>query len=212
MEIINLIKGDDAGRSVAAFKAAQVLLRGGVVMHETETCYGLAADILNSEAVSKVYRIKGMERSKPVSIMVRDLEEARKYGKFDDLSLRLAEKFWPGPLTIVVPRGENLPEFLNEGNGFVGIRCPDSELASLMLREFGGALTTTSANVSGVAQVYDVMSFLNQVRDREDLPDLIVDSGMIVENPPSTIVRVESGRVEFLRTGALENEVRKMIE
>jgi len=178
-----------------------------VVPHPTETCYGLAADIFNEKAVSKVYQMKAMSKSKPVSIMVSSLEEAQKYGVFDKRALVLAEKYWPGPLTIIVPRTERLPSHINEGMGTVGLRCPDHPLVFQMLRMFGGPLVTTSANRTGELQAYGAGEFL---RDRQEdcvgaeaLPDAIIDIGRIPEVSPSTIVECTEAGCKVLRQGPI---------
>ena len=79
-------------------------------MHPTETCYGLAVDVFNELALRKLYKAKGMDFSKPVSLLVKDLEMAKKYGEFSELAVDLALKYWPGPLSIIVPK--DLPHFL----------------------------------------------------------------------------------------------------
>lgn len=212
MEIIKLLPKDAAGREVAVHRALHILRKGGVVMHETETCYGLAADIFNEVAINKLYKIKKMERSKPVSIMVAELDEAKKYGRFTQVALNVVKEFWPGPLTLLLPRTNKVPWEFNEDLDFVGIRLPGSELAREMVRGFGGPLTTTSANISGKKEVYDVMKFLDQVQDDDLLPDLIIDSGKIEVNPPSAIVKIDGHEVEFLRKGMLSEQISKVVE
>jgi len=192
--------------------AAAVLKAGGVVMHATETCYGLAADIFNPKAVEKIYAIKRMDHAKPVSIMVRGLDEAQKYARFNKMVLDLAKKYWPGPLTIILPRKKALPAFLNRGHKTVGLRCPDSAVAQKLIKANGGPLVTTSANISGKKEVYKVQDYIRQtgksLRKKDGIagnndPDLIIDDGLIVKNPPSTIVAFEKGRLKMIREGDL---------
>lgn len=212
MEIIKVLQGDVAGREVAIQKALHVLKKGGVVMHETETCYGLAADINSEKALDKVYAIKKMKKSKPVSIMVGSVSEAKKYGRFTQVALNLVKEHWPGPLTLLLPRTDKVPYHLNEEFEFVGIRCPGSEMSCEMVSLFGSPLTTTSANISGKKEVYDVTSFLNQVQETDLMPDLIIDSGKLEGNLPSTIVRIDGNEVHFLRKGELSDQVRSIVE
>lgn len=217
-------------------------LTSKVVMHATETCYGLAADIFDSEALNRLYKIKKMPASKPVSMMVRDLGEAERYAEFDDLARRLAEKFWPGPLTLVLPRkrgeerergeagggaeagggglgkqagvgaaGGGVPDFFNPGHETVGIRCPDSEIARALIQLNGRPLTTTSANISGRPEVYEVIDYLNQLEEFDEVPDLVIDSGKIAERKPSTIVKIAGGKWEILRKGDMAEAVVKYI-
>lgn len=181
--------------------AVEVLRAGGVVMHPTETCYGFAVDVGNAEALEKLYKLKGRDANKPVSIMVADLEMARTYGEFSTKALELAEKYWPGPLTILVPRSLNLPENFNKGQEFVGIRCPSHEFSRELVKAFGSPITTTSANLSGEPPLYevDLKSFGELAKEI----DLVVDGGEIPMNKPSTIVKVIGAEIEIIRQGDL---------
>ncbi len=183
-------------------KAVEVLRSGCVVMHPTETCYGFAVDVGNAEALEKLYKLKGRDANKPVSIMVADLEMARTYGEFSTKALELAEKYWPGPLTILVPRSLNLPENFNKGQEFVGIRCPSHEFSRELVKAFGSPITTTSANLSGEPPLYevDLKSFGELAKEI----DLVVDGGEIPMNKPSTIVKVIGAEIEIIRQGDLE--------
>lgn len=177
MKIIKLEKGKINKQDLGI--AVQVLRAGGVVMHPTETCYGLAVDIFNEGALKRLYALKGRDFNKPVSMMVRDLEDAKKYVEFNEVALQLAKKFWPGPLTLVLPRKKSLPEFFNSGMNLgaqkvggqafvaqtVGVRCPDSAVSQALIKAYGGPLSTTSANVSGCAEVYKLEDYLAQLRD-----------------------------------------------
>lgn len=165
----------------------QVLESGGVILHPTETCYGLAADIFYPEAVEKIYLLKEMAREKPVSVMVSSLEQAKEYGLFDERAEKLARAFWPGPLTIIVRRTEKLPSYINPDIESVGIRCPDHAFTLEMLRRFEEPLVTTSANRTGEPQAYEVDEFLED-RMEDMIPDFVVDLGRIPPTPPSTIV------------------------
>lgn len=182
-----------------------------VVMHATETCYGLAADIFDEIALNKLYKIKKMSAEKPISMMVRNLDEAKKYAEFNEKTLELATKFWPGPLTLILPRSEKLPKHFNPYNENVGIRCPDSEISQALIDFFGNPLTTTSANISGRPEVYSVFGYLNQLAEHDVPPDLIIDGGEIAKNKPSTIVKVEGSKCVIVRRGGLADEIEKQI-
>lgn len=192
-------------------KAGEVLKAGGVVMHATETCYGLAADIYNEKAVKRIYKIKKMRAYKPVSIMVRSIREAQKFAEFNPAALRMAKEYWPGPLTLVLPRKKSLPGFLNKNHDTVGIRCPDSKIAQALIRANGGPLVTTSANVSGKKEVYEAGDYLAQIKGNRtsNRPDLIIDDGPIGKNPPSTIIGFEDGFIKMIREGSLWGKIRK---
>lgn len=176
-------------------KIIEILNSGGVVMYPTETCYGLAVDIFNPEALLKLYRVKQMAEDKPVSILVDSLEMARKYGEFSPKALELAEKYWPGPLSIVVPRTKELPIFLNPKEEFVSIRWSSLPFCVEMVGALGRPVTTTSANISGEPEFYIPRKVLGV--------DVLVDVGELPKNKPSTIVKVVGEEFEILRQGAL---------
>lgn len=190
---------------------ARVLRAGGVVLHPTETCYGLAVDVFNEEALVKLYALKGMGRDKPVSVLVNDLAMAKRFGDFPVRAEKLALMYWPGPLSLVVKRRRfeegGLPEFVNVAEAFVSLRCSDVEFCSRMVGEFGGPVSTTSANYTGEPQAYEVEDLSQEFLEGVDL---IVDGGRLEENAPSTILRVDGERIEVLRQGGLficlENE------
>lgn len=183
-------------------KAVEVLKAGGIVMHPTETCYGFAVDVFNEDALRKLYELKGRDATKPISILVADLEMAQKYGQFSDLALNLAEKYWPGPLTIVVPRKDGLPTFFNQGDGFVGIRCSSDEFSLGLAGGLGRPITTTSANPSGMAPLY--LPDLKVFGENAELIDCVVDRGEISKNKPSTVVKIIGDEVQVLRQGEIE--------
>ncbi len=180
--------------------AIKTLHAGGVVAHATETCYGLAADIFQKKSIERLYALKRMPLDKPVSILVRDLEEAQRYGEFSGEALKLALKYWPGPLTIIVPRTAALPKLINYGHPTVGFRVSSNKKTRQLLEAFGGPLTTTSANVHTEPQAYSVQEMLDQGL----VPDFVLDSGRIGENPPSTIVEVVGEEVKIIRQGEIK--------
>jgi len=188
--------------------AIDALKGGGVVMHATETCYGLAVDIFNEEALKKLYSLKKMDEGKAVSIMVDGMAQAREYAEFNDFAVELAGKYWSGPLTLILPRRDRLPAYLNASFDTVGVRCPNSEVSRLLIRGVGGPLTTTSANLTGLPEVYSVDDYLEQVGeggkmiDNNMLPDVILDSGILERNVPSTVVDCVEEKV--IRVGAID--------
>src|SRR3989338_164866 len=186
------------GANVAVIRRAVELLRnGGIVAHPTDTCYGLAVDITNPVALKHLYLRKGMEFDKPVSVLVRSLEEAQKYGVFSVLALRLAREFWPGPLTLVVPRTEAGPVALNPGVPDIGLRVIVNPVANALLDAYDGPLTTTSANAHGHPSP-------SRVKDIYMEPDLILDAGELkTREKPSTVLRVLDEEATTLRQGGL---------
>jgi len=209
MEIIDVTKSENVTLAIA--KALEALRSGEVVMHATETCYGLAADIFDRKALERVYEIKKMQPGKPVSMMVQRREEAEQYAEFSDIAMQLAKEFWPGPVTLILPRLASLPPYFNTGHSTVGVRCPDHDISQLLVEKFGSPLTTTSANVTTIPEVYTVKEFMDQLDTKGKRPTLILDSGRIEKNPPSTIVTFNDGVPEIVRRGAVAKQVEEFL-
>ncbi len=171
-----------------------------VLLHPTETCYGLACRVHDREAVQKLYTMKQMPLEKPVSLLVKDLEMAQKYAVFSDEALELAKKYWPGPLTLVLPRTAHLPEWINPGTATVGLRVSSHPSVASLFEALDEPITTTSANVHGQPEVYSVPEALAQGLK----PDELVNEGVLAKNPPSTIVEVSEQGVRVIRQGALK--------
>ncbi|MEK7146272.1 MAG: L-threonylcarbamoyladenylate synthase [Patescibacteria group bacterium] len=181
-------------------EAVKVLHQGGVVAHATETCYGLAVDVFNRKGIQALYALKKMPFTKPVTLLVRDLDEAQQYGEFSTTALKLALQYWPGPLTLVVPRKNTLPQWINPGEKTVGFRVSSNKKAKELVEAFGAPLSTTSANISGLAQAYSI-----QEMEAQGLkPDFILDSGKLGEQSPSTVVEVLSEATRVIRQGSLQ--------
>ncbi len=187
-------------------KIGKILASGGVILHPTETCYGLACDAFDENALKKIYEIKGRDANKPLAILVSDIEMAKEYGVFGDVALDLASRFWPGALSIVVLRTEKLPSFLNVGEKFVSMRVSSDKFSTELVKAFGKPIITTSANLAGADNMYevDMKKFEVEVSGglmAKDLIDFVVDGGKIPLNKPSTIVKVDEEAVTILRQG-----------
>src|SRR5712691_11023700 len=135
----------------AAARAARVLAAGGLVAFPTETVYGLGADATNGEAVARLYAAKGRPAFNPLIAHVADADAARRLARFDDNATRLAAAFWPGPLTLVLPKSEDCPvaELATAGLDTVAVRVPDHPVAHALIAAFGRPVVAPSANRSG---------------------------------------------------------------
>jgi len=182
------VTGDKWGTTVEE-EVVRVLSEGGIVLHPTETCYGLAVDIFNEDAVAKLYQLKKMHQFKPVSVIVCDCDDAKKWGDVDDGASELMKRFWPGPYTFIVNRSGKLPKFFNKSNAKVGMRNPKYESLINIVKKLGHPFTTTSANISGKSETYDPQDFFTQYRSNPMPfePDLIVDGGFIGVQEPSAV-------------------------
>jgi len=175
---------------------------GGVAALPTDTLYGLAANALEAAAVGRVFALKGRDFHKPLPVVVRDLAQAEELAAglpphFADL----AQAFWPGPLTLVVPAGERLPAALTAGSGSVGLRQPRLPLLAALLAATGYPLTATSANRSGGPDCRTAAAVEAQLGHAPEL--LIVDGGPSPLAQPSTLVDLTGPRPRLLRPGAI---------
>jgi L-threonylcarbamoyladenylate synthase len=171
----------------AAQAAADCLSRGGLVAFPTETVYGLGADATDGQAVARLYDAKGRPAFNPLITHVPDLDAARNLAVFNADAERLAAAFWPGPLTLVLPRMVTCPvsELATAGLDTIAIRVPDHALARAILRAFGKPIVAPSANVSGHVSATTAAHVLEDLDGRIDL---IVDGGPTSVGIESTIV------------------------
>jgi L-threonylcarbamoyladenylate synthase len=197
----SIVPADAAG--IAA--AADILRAGGLVGLPTETVYGLAADARNGLAVASVYEAKGRPQFNPLISHVEDLTAARRHGVFNRDAAMLAEAFWPGPLTLVVPLRPDCPisPLALAGLDTVALRVPGNPAARALIAAFGGPVAAPSANLSGR---------VSPTTARHVQVDLGAKVGLILDDGPcdigleSTVVRCTSGSAVILRPGGLSRE------
>ncbi len=182
-------------------EAARLLNAGELVAFPTETVYGLGADAANPAAVARIFAAKGRPRSHPVIVHVSNFDAARKWaGSVPDAALRLADAFWPGPLTIVLPRSRQVSDTVTGGQSSVALRAPAHPVARALLAAFGRGIAAPSANR------YGRISPTRAADVREELGDrvaLVLDGGDCAVGIESTIVACLDGRVTQLRPGAV---------
>ncbi len=197
-----IVKADDG----AIAEAARILRRGGLVAFPTETVYGLGADATNGMAVARIFETKGRPRFNPLIAHVEDLEAASDLGEFSDEAFALAEKFWPGPLTLVLPLRPGAENCINglvtAGLDTIALRVPAHPIARRLLAAAGVPIAAPSANISGR------VSPTCAAHAEEDLGakvDMILDDGPTQAGLESTIVAL-SPAPTLLRPGALARE------
>lgn len=179
------------------------LHKGGVVALPTDTFYGLAVDPVNLQAVERIYQIKTRQKHKPLSLLIASMEQAYTLARDTDSRFdKLAEKFWPGPLTLIVRAGTKLPLRSTAHTGNVALRVPDAAIPRAVAERFGLPITATSANLQGAAECTHAAAVRDQIGER--IP-LIVDGGPTGCAQPTTIVDLSLGpdRWEILREGAI---------
>src|ERR1700676_3300045 len=182
--------------------AAEQIQAGQVLGMPTDTFYGLAADPFNLRAVERVYEIKSRLRHKPLSLLIENVDQAEEFARPlpDDFHL-LARRFWPGPLTMIVPAASHLPLKVTANTGNVALRVPASEIPLAVVRAAKIPITATSANLSGAAECTTADQVQEQLQGRISL---IVDGGRSPRTVSSTIVHFkEDGTWQILREGAI---------
>ena len=175
-----------ASEATAAM-AARCLAEGGLVAFPTETVYGLGADATNAAAVARLYQAKGRPAFNPLIAHIRDIEAARQIAQFDAPAIALAEAFWPGPLTLVLPKSKGcvVADLATAGLDTIAIRVPAHPVAREILRAFGGPVVAPSANLSGHVSPTTAAHVQTDLGGRIDL---VVDDGPVEVGVESTIV------------------------
>jgi len=181
---------------------AERIRQGSVVGLPTDTFYGLAVDPYNLHAVERVYEIKERGRHKPLSLLIESVEQAEELAhELPDEFQMLAEKFWPGPLTIIVRAAPRLPLKVTANSGNIAVRMPDSAVALAVVRALKCPITATSANLAGALECTTAAGVVEQMGDRVQL---VLDGGTTPRDVPSTIINLtEDGRWTMQREGAI---------
>ncbi len=179
--------------------AVDVLKRGGVVAFPTDTVYGLGALALMPESIDRLYSIKGREHTKAIAILIANPQQINEIVlEPGEHIFKLARRFWPGPLTMVLTRHPDLPEELAP-NDTIGVRVPDHPIA-LKLLEAAGPLGVTSANLSGGKNSRSAQDVLDQLSGRVHL---VLDGGQTPGGVPSTVVDLTGNLPKLLRSGPI---------
>src|SRR4029450_2943129 len=161
------------------------LRSGGVIGFPTDTAYGLGADPFNERAVRNIFEIKGRPEGKPILLLVDSIAMASTVCHLSDRARALAERFWPGPLTMILPALENVPPIVTAGSGNVGVRWPSSDFALRLVRAFGQPITATSANRSGIPSSGSGGAVCEQCGDSVEV---VIDGGKLPARGGSTLL------------------------
>jgi len=182
-------------------EAAKILRAGGLVAFPTETVYGLGADGLNPNAIARIYEAKGRPPGNPLILHVADIEAARPLvAHWPDIADKLTEKFWPGPLTIILPASGIVPNIVRAGNPTVALRSPNHPVALELLRAFKGPIAAPSANMTTQTSPTKPAHVLNGMGGRIDL---ILDGGRTAAGIESTIISLVESPPRLLRPGPI---------
>jgi L-threonylcarbamoyladenylate synthase len=182
-------------------KAAEILKAGKLVAFPTDTVYGIGANAFNKDAVERIFTAKGRDSKKPLQVLIADKDDLNFIvEKQTDTLHRLAEKFFPGALTIVVQAKEDFPRWVTCGLDIVGVRMPSNPIALEIIKAFGKPIAATSANISGLPDPKDAQQVLEYLDGKIDL---ILDGGATPDDIPSTVIDISVNPPKILRQGKL---------
>jgi len=191
-----------AGSSDAITRALEILRAGGLVAFPTDTVYGVGSLAFDRKAVESIYTAKDRPIEKAIPVLIGDTDDLDKIAMdIPNMALKLASHFWPGPLTILVPKQPGLPEAVS-ATSTVGVRVPDHEVARALLRA-AGPMAVTSANISGQANPTTAEEVFTQLNGRIGL---IIDGGKTPGGVPSTLVDCSGENIRILREGPIAEE------
>jgi L-threonylcarbamoyladenylate synthase len=180
------------------------ILNGQVLVFPTETSYGLGCDATNQTVVDKIFKIKGRVDDKPLLVVVDSIETAKKYLVWNDVLEKLAQKYWPGPLTIVGEyAGDNLAAGVVGKDNTVAVRVSDFPLLKSITEKIGRPLVATSANLAGQENIYDSQKIIDIFASQKYQPDIILNYGQLPINQPTTLVSVVDDNLKILRQGKI---------
>jgi len=201
---MTIIRPAETGMSGALEKALKIIKKGGVIAYPTETFYGLGVKFNDIAALKKLYGIKRRSRNQALPLIIGEkilLELIA--SSITDSAEKLADKFWPGPLTLLLPAKPDISEFITAKTGNIAVRIPGKSFALDLARSLGFPITATSANISGrppADNADDVIRYFGNAID------LIIDCGKTPGGKPSTLVDASGEKIRVLRAGAVSIE------
>ena len=184
--------------------AGEIIKEGGLVVFPTETVYGLGADGLSSAAVQKIFEAKGRPSDNPLILHVADVEAAERIGEINASARKIMEKFWPGPITVIVAKKDIVPESVTAGLDTVAIRMPENETARKLIKAAGTPIAAPSANLSGKPSP---TAFRHALDDMEGRVDMIIDGGDCDIGIESTVIDTTTDIPTILRPGGITAEM-----
>ena len=198
-KLLRVGAGKDLTRAVD--EAVRVVRKGGLIVYPTETLYGIGADPWNEEALARIGQVKRRPDGKPILLVASSFDAA---GTFvhgvSPAAVKLMERFWPGPVTLVFTARDTVSSLLTQGTGRIGVRVSSHPLTRRIAEGLGGPLTSTSANVSGEPPPTDVAGIMGALGNGIDL---YLDAGVLAPSSPSTVVDVSTDDPLLLREGVV---------
>lgn len=178
-----------------------ILKKGGVIIYPTDTAYAIGCDARDQEAVKAIFEIKGRNQSKALPLIASDISMVRQWCELAGQAEELADKYWPGPLTLVLPvKQEGLSGDVRH-EGTVAIRVPGNKIARDLSRECGAPIVSTSANKSGDKNPYSLEEVRASLGEAMEKVNRVIDAGPLPPHGVSTLARLERGKIEVIRPG-----------
>lgn len=188
-------------------KIVSTLRQGNIIVYPTETFYGLGCDATNMRAVNKIFKIKGRQRDKALPFLVSSASMAKKYLVFNAAAKKLSQKFWSGPLSLILDFNEYgrkiFKRSINKKNFNAGVRISSNKIAALLVKKLGKPLVSTSANLSGFPAASDAKTVIKYFKNKKYQPDIILDAGKLPLSLGSTFVDARGREIKILRQGDL---------
>ena len=183
-------------------ECVKVLKQGGLIVCPSDTVYGLLADAGNDKAIIKLTQFKNRPAGKPISIFVSDFSLLKEYVYTSKIAQNILEELLPGPFTLILPAKNKASNLLKSEKGTLGVRIPDYDFITGLVKKYGKAVSATSANLAGQSPHYSIKSLLKQLSEKKkSLIDLVIDSGILPRNKPSTVVDLTYSKIKIIRKG-----------
>jgi len=177
---------------------AEILRKGGVIACPTDTVYGIGCDMFNSEGLERIYRIKNIPRSKPLSFICADLRDLSQYAQVSNSGYKIMKRLLPGPYTFILRASRQVPRVMMTHQRTVGIRVPSNDICLALVKELGRPIVSTSAAVTANEVLSDPVEIDQKFGT---LLNLVIDGGILVSDPSTIIDLTDDEHVEVLREG-----------
>ena len=205
METLLLSTECEENFNTAILKSAEIISKGGLVAFPTETFYGLGANIKDTNALKKIFEVKGRADNTPILLLIGDMHMVEYYASYIPKSAkRIMDAFWPGGVTLIFNASDAVNSVLSAGTGKIGIRYSSHPVPSAISKKLGYAITGTSANISGKASPDSAEKTLEQLGNKIEL---IIDSGLTRGMKPSTVIDISNDNPVVIREGCIASEV-----
>lgn len=207
MEIIGLKTAEDWDKIDKIIEVCLGVIKlGGCLVYPTDTVYGLGVDALRQDGLERLFKIKKRPETKPVPIIVRDAEMAKRFVFTDGRIEKILEAVWPGPVTVILEKRVVVPDILTGGKKTVGLRIPDCKFTRLLMSKLDRPLTATSANFSGEPPLIYSTEIKKTFEAVYPRPDLFLDAGDLFGRSPSTVLDLTGSQPKILRAGPISKE------